>query len=199
MLYPAAMSLDAYLQTGPEIDWGHPDIVDQAARLKKGCDDPQAIVHACFLFVRDEIPHTVDQQSGPVTCAASEVLRHRTGYCYAKSHLLAALLRANAVPTALCYQRLRLDGPDTPFCLHGLNAVWLEPFGWVRLDARGNKPGVNARFDPPAEHLAFPLVHPGECDLPGYHAKPLPLVVEALRLAESWQALLASLPDLAPS
>jgi len=34
----------------------------------------------------------------PVTCKASDVLIYGTGYCYAKSHLLAALLRANAIP-----------------------------------------------------------------------------------------------------
>jgi transglutaminase-like putative cysteine protease len=36
-----------------------------------------------------------------------------------------------------------------PFCLHGLNAVYLEDFGWYRIDARGNKTGVAAQFTPP--------------------------------------------------
>ena len=134
-----------------------------------------------------------------MTCAASEALRHRTGYCYAKSHLLAALLRACGIPAALCYQRLRLDGPATPFCLHGLNAVWLEPFGWLRIDARGNKPGVDARFAPPHEHLAFPLLHPGESDLPGFYPRPLPAVTHALRTAKGWDRLLTNLPDIGPS
>lgn len=35
--------------------------------------------------------------------AASDVLKHRTGYCYSKNHLLAALLRVNKIPTGLCY------------------------------------------------------------------------------------------------
>lgn len=62
-------------------------------------------------FVRDQIRHSADYRPNPVTCKASEVLRHGTGYCYAKSHLLAALLRANGVPAGLCYQRLSVgDG-----------------------------------------------------------------------------------------
>ncbi len=64
-----------------------------------------AIAHRCFEFVRDEVRHSWDFKENPVTCHASEVLRHRTGYCYAKTHLLAALLRANRIPAGLCYQR----------------------------------------------------------------------------------------------
>ena len=78
----------------------------------------------------------------PVTCRASDVLKYRTGYCFAKSHLLAALLRANQIPAGLCYQRLTIDHPpvqgsiDTnpPHTLHGLNAVLLPEFGWYRMD-----------------------------------------------------------------
>jgi transglutaminase-like putative cysteine protease len=195
-LYPGLMLMDLFLQADQIIDWRHPDVTAQAQTLAGGCSEKRALAEACFSFVRDHIRHSVDFQCGPVTCAASEVLRHRSGYCYAKSHLLAALLRANGIPAALCYQRLRLDGPQTPFCLHGLNAVWLEEFGWLRLDARGNKPGVDARFDPPHERLAFALVHPGEADLPGLYAEPLPIVVESLRAAESWQSMLTNLPDL---
>lgn len=190
------MHSDPYLAADEIIDWTDEAVFAQAKALAAGSDDPLAVARACFLFVRDEIRHSVDFQCGPVTCAASEVLHHRTGFCYAKSHLLAALLRANRIPAALCYQRLRLDGPDTPFCLHGLNAVRLERFGWLRVDARGNKPGVDARFEPPEEHLAFALLHPGERDLPGRHAVPLPSVVAALRREPTWQGLLNTLPDV---
>lgn len=43
-----------------------------------------------------------------VTCSASDVLQHRSGICYAKSNLLAALLRKEGIPTRFCYQRLIL-------------------------------------------------------------------------------------------
>ena len=51
-------------------------------------------------------------------------------------------------------------------CLHGLNAVHLEEYGWYRVDPRGNKPGVEAEFAPPVERLAFLVFGPGEADLP---------------------------------
>ena len=98
---------------------------------------------------------TLAGKTNPVTLKASEVLQHGTGFCYAKSHLLAALLRANGIPAGLCYQRLSVNDTGAPWCLHGLNAVFLEDIGWYRCDARGNRPGVTAAFTPPVERLAF--------------------------------------------
>ncbi|MCG2991451.1 transglutaminase-like domain-containing protein, partial [Escherichia coli] len=51
-------------------------------------------VKTAFEFVRDRISHSWDIQSTRVTCKASEVLKYKEGICYAKSNLLAALLRA---------------------------------------------------------------------------------------------------------
>ena len=50
------------------------------------------IIQRCFEYVRDQIKHSYDYRCGPVTCIASEVLQYQTGYCYAKSHLLAAFV-----------------------------------------------------------------------------------------------------------
>ncbi len=119
----------------------------------------------------------------------------RSGYCYAKSHLLAALLRANGIPAGLCYQRLSRDGQGAPYALHGLNATRLPGFGWYRIDPRGNRKGVNAQFAPPVEHLAFAVSLPGEADLPEIFADPLPVVVEALRTHKTTDALWENLPD----
>jgi len=186
-----------YLASNLYIDSQHPTIVAQAAKLAEGCADEEAIAKRCFEFVRDQIKHSWDYRLNPVTCKASEVLIHGTGYCYAKSHLLAALLRANAIPAGLCYQRLTLDGDQPPFCLHGLNAVYLPQHGWYRVDARGNKPGVNADFCPPQEKLAFPIVHPLEQDLPGIDAEPLPAVVKALTEHKTVEQVYDNLPDIA--
>jgi transglutaminase-like putative cysteine protease len=123
-------------------------------------------------------------------------LEARTGYCYAKSHLLAALLRANSIPAAMCYQRLSIDDAGTAFCLHGLNAVYLPDVGWYRVDARGNKAGVDAQFSPPKECLAFRPHLPGERDLPGLHVDPLPEVVATLRRYKTFDAVAAHLPDV---
>ncbi|WP_029457957.1 transglutaminase-like domain-containing protein [Solidesulfovibrio alcoholivorans] len=192
-------ALAPYLKADAVIDWNAPAVAAQAAALAAGVSSPLAVARAAFLFVRDTIRHSADFRQNPVTCAASEVLRHGTGYCYAKAHLLVALLRANGIPAGLCYQRLTLDPATdlTRFCLHGLAAVHLPEHGWYRIDPRGNKPGVDARFTPPVERLAFAIVHPGEADLPGIHAAPLPVVMAALRRHATWDALLADLPDLA--
>ena len=189
-----------YLEATEIIDWQHPNIVDLASSLAVGKTDSVAIAKACFEWVRDEIKHSCDYQMNPVTCLASEVLQHQTGYCYAKSHLLAALLRANQIPAGFCYQRLSVFGNSdqsggAPFCLHGLNAVYLPEYGWYRVDARGNKEDVAAQFTPPREQLAFKLNFAEEIDCDRVFAQPLDIVVQALQKYQQWDQLLANLPD----
>ncbi|MGC4090854.1 MAG: transglutaminase family protein [Polyangiaceae bacterium] len=148
-----------------------------AAELRGAGDGSAAdTTRRCFEYVRDRVRHSWDHRAdahNPLTCAAPQVLAEGTGYCYAKSHLLAALLRANDLPAALCYQRLVLEPGSGRYCLHGLNAVHLPGHGWYRLDPRGNKPGVAAAFAPPREQLAFALDDPGERDFPGLYPEPL--------------------------
>jgi hypothetical protein len=163
--------------------------------LAEGLFSDEDIARKCFIFVRDEIKHSLDFKLNPVTCKASDVLKYGTGYCYAKSHLLAALLRANEIPSGLCYQRLTIkDVP--PFCLHGLNAVYLKKYGWYRIDARGNKQGITAEFCPPLEKLAFPIVTFGEGDLPEIWAEPLSIIIESLTKGKNYQDVADNLPDV---
>lgn len=188
-------SMHQYLAKSEYIDWGEPDLFAQAQDLAVGAMNIEEISRRCFEFVRDEIKHSWDYEQNPVTCRASDVLKHRTGYCYAKSHLLAALLRANNIPAGLCYQRLTItDVP--PFCIHGLNAIYLKEYGWYRIDARGNKKGVSAEFCPPIESLAFPIVTEGEADLPEIWAEPLGVVTELLTNSKSFQDVADNLPDI---
>ncbi len=187
--------MNKYLESSKYIDWENPSILAQAKELANGIFEPEEISRRCFEFVRDEIRHSWDYKQNPVTCIASDVLKYRTGYCYAKSHLLAALLRANKIPAGLCYQRLTItDVP--PFCLHGLNAIYLKSYGWYRIDARGNKQGVSAEFRPPVEKLAFPIVTQGEADLPEIWAEPLPVVTEVLINSKTYQEVADNLPDI---
>ncbi len=138
----------------------------------------------------------MDYELDAVTCTAPDVLKYGTGYCYAKSHLLAALLRANDIPAGLCYQRLTIENDTPPFSLHGLNAVYLDDFGWYKIDARGNKSGVNAQFTPPVEKLAFPIVSEGEFDFEEIWDSPLPQVVKCLTAANNHRDVFETLPDL---
>ena len=175
-----AVSAD-FLASTDVVDWYHADVRTLAWYLAGGESDQVEVARRCFEWVRDEIRHSVDFGDTTVTCAASEVLTERTGFCYAKSHLLAALLRANGIPAGFCYQRLSIDGTGPPFCLHGLNAVLLPALGWYRVDARGNRPDgdnsrIDAQFTPMIERLAFPIQRPGEATLPEIHSEPLPIV-----------------------
>ncbi len=187
-----------FLAASEYIDYTHPAVAARAAVLAQGCHSDEEVAEVCFVFVRDQIRHSGDYAQNPVTCKASDVLEHGTGYCYAKSHLLAALLRANGIPAALCYQRLSTGAQGAPYCLHGLNAVYLKRHGWYRIDARGNKPGVAARFTPPREQLAFALQDEQECDFPQLWEAPLPVVVSVLLAHPTVAEVAANLPDLAP-
>lgn len=190
------MQMKEYLSSSTYIDADHPAVVQIAMGLVDGCISEEDRVKACFEFVRDAIKHSWDHKLNPVTCKASDVLKYGTGYCYAKSHLLAALLRSVGVPTGLCYQRLSVGIEGSPYCLHGLNAVYLQRYGWYRLDARGNKATVNAQFTPPLEQLAFPIKDRNERDLSEIWAEPLPLIVTALTSHASVEEVAANLPDI---
>jgi transglutaminase-like putative cysteine protease len=188
--------LARYLHVSAIIDFDHPDVAAKAGDLAQGCATDREIAERCFLFVRDEILHSWDHKKNPVTLKASEVLRYGTGFCYAKSHLLAALLRANGIPAGLCYQRLVSGEFGQPFFLHGFNAIWLEGYGWYRADARGIKPGHNAEFTPPVEVLPYVAHAPGEAELPEIWDEPLPIVVRVLTEYDDIEGVRRHLPDI---
>ncbi|MFI2213774.1 transglutaminase domain-containing protein [Streptomyces sp. NPDC020141] len=187
-LRPQTPDLSAYLAADEAVDHEHPLVRETAARLRGGTGDVHAYARAAFEFVRDAIPHSHDAGDPRVTWRASDVLRLRTGICYAKAHALAALLRAEGVPTALCYQNLGV--------IHGLIALRLPGSErWHRQDPRGNKPGVDARFSLDGERLAFP-VRPefNEVDYPVLYAAPHPVVLRALQSATDRETLWPHLP-----
>ncbi|MEG4394529.1 transglutaminase family protein [Microcoleus sp. BROC3] len=191
------VEMEEYLKVSEVIDWQHHEIRKCAKQIASGYETPTAIAKACFEWVRDEIHHSYDYQMSPVTCRASDVLQHKTGYCYAKSHLLAALLRANEIPAGLCYQRLSIDDKGAPYSLHGFNAIHLPEVGWYRVDPRGNKEGVNAQFTPPQEQLAFKIQFSDEeADFPAIFSEPLQVVIEALQAQKTWDDMLRNLPDI---
>ena len=188
--------MNKFLEETELVDFSHPDIKALAHTLADGLTSDVEIAEKCFLHVRDNIRHSGDAKDDIVTCKTSDVLKYKTGWCYAKSILLAALLRANGIPTGFCYQRLSCSEYEKDvYCLHGLNAVYLKAYGWYRVDARGNKDGVDAQFTPPREKLAFELKD-GEYDLPDTYADPLKVVVEALTLNKTYDEMIRNFPDL---
>ncbi|WP_320775575.1 transglutaminase domain-containing protein [Streptomyces sp. CRN 30] len=184
--------LSAYLAADEAIDHHHPQVRRTAARLAQEVDDSYGYARAAYEFVRDAIPHSADSGDPRVTWRASDVLERATGICHAKAHALAALLRAEDIPTALCYQRLTHD--DGGHVVHGLVAVRFNG-AWHRQDPRGNKPGVDARFSLDGERLAFPVdPEAGEVDHPLLYAAPHPAVLGALRAAPDRPYLWRTLP-----
>ncbi|MFE5142464.1 transglutaminase domain-containing protein [Streptomyces fagopyri] len=178
--------LSAYLAADEVIDHHHPLVRATAARLAKEAVDSYVYARAAFEFVRDTIPHSRDSGDPRVTWRASDVLGLRTGICYAKAHALAALLRAEDIPTAFCYQKF-----DE---VHGLVAVRFHG-AWHRRDPRGNKPGVDARFSLDGERLAFtPDPESNELDYPVLYAEPHPVVLSTLRAAPDRTRLWETLP-----
>ncbi|MEU1055551.1 transglutaminase domain-containing protein [Streptomyces sp. NPDC005876] len=189
--------LSAYLAADEVIDHHHPRVRETAARLARDAEDSYAYAQLAYEFVRDTVPHSHDSGDLRVTWRASDVLEQRTGICHAKAHALAALLRAEDIPTALCYQRLLHDGGGG-HVVHGLVAVRFRG-AWHRQDPRGNKPGVDARFSLDGERLAFtPDPEAGELDHPVLYAAPHPAVLDALRAATDRPHLWRTLPTALP-
>ncbi|MFI9170313.1 transglutaminase family protein [Streptomyces lincolnensis] len=178
--------LSAYLVADEVIDHRHALVRETAARLADGVADSYEYARAAFEFVRDTIPHSQDSGDLRVTWRASDVLEQGTGICYAKAHALTALLRAEDIPTALCYQKFDV--------VHGLVAVRFNG-AWHRQDPRGNKPGVDARFSLDGERLAFtPDPSSNEMDYPVLYAAPHPVVLDALKAAPDRPYLWNTLP-----
>jgi len=177
-------NISDYLVGTDDIDYSHPLISEKVTELSIPSQNEVEYVKSAFEFVRDQISHAADIQSARVTYKASDVLQHKVGLCYAKSILLGALLRSKGIPTGFCYQKLTLGStPDTGYAIHGLNAVYLTTLNrWIRLDARGNKVGVNAQFSLDQEQLAFPIrTHYGEIDYPTIYTSPNSKIVALLK------------------
>ena len=188
--------MNKYLESSIYINWENGAIKSLASDLASQSCSQDELAKISFEWVRNNIKHSSDFQQNPVTCKASDVLKYKTGYCYAKSHLLAALFRANKIEAGLCYQRLSLIGKGAPYCLHGLNAVKLENGSWYRIDPRGNKKGIDAQFKPPIEKLAFSIESNSEADFPEIWPSPLPQVTEVLEKFPTWKEVYENLPDI---
>jgi transglutaminase-like putative cysteine protease len=204
-------NIQDYLKKSEVIDYDHKLIVNKCRELEKDMEniegmeekDEISLIRRIYEFVRDDIDHSGDIGAQEVTCKASEVLESGHGICCAKSHLLAAMLRYFGIPAGFCYQKLcsGQEGVNRKV-LHGLNAVYLKDLNrWIRLDARGNKPGVDAQFSIEEEKIAWPVNKElGEEDNPVIFIEPNPTVVEVLKKSnnrkEMWAQWDLGLRDL---
>lgn len=176
--------MNDYLIVSEEIDYNHQLIAELTSKLEASTQEQVDFIKKTYEYVRDEINHSWDIQSSRITYSASETLKYGEGICYAKANLLCAILRRAGIPTGFCYQRLTIgDTPDTGYCIHALNAVYVQQLGkWIRLDPRGNKPGIQAEFSLDEEKLAFPIrQHYGETDYLTIYKSPNTKTVGALK------------------
>jgi len=182
----------------PIIRFDTPAVKEKIAFIEQSSTDPEQRAKLAFIIARDEIHHSFDTQNSIVTINAEDVLENKEGICFAKAHLLATLLRGIGIPTGFCYQRVlrKTDDPNSGLALHGLNALYLEKYGWFRVDPRGNKPGVDAQFSSMEEKLAYPIRPEfGEMDYPNVFTKPLKMVIEAMKDSATSQELYFKRPD----
>lgn len=189
--------IEDYLKCDNVIDFDNQEIAKQADALYKKVPNELAFIKAAYEFVRDKISHSADINADTLYCTASQVLKAGHGICFAKSHLLAALLRSKGIPAGFCYQKIILDDDTAPILVyHGLNGVYLKDFKkWIRLDARGNKSGVNAQFSVDTEQLAF-AIRTEKNEEDGFIIYPDPdkKILEVLRNSKSRTELWNNLP-----
>ena len=149
------MFMDMYLNETPSIDYMNIHIQEKVSELISQSDDDGDYIKRCYFFVRDEIPHSWDIGVNIVSKTASETLINKTGICWAKSCLLAALLRANGIPSGISYQLLTIAEDDSQgHIIHALNTVF-NGDKWIRIDARGNTGDSDVEFSLDNDQLAF--------------------------------------------
>ena len=177
-------NLDKYLLSTHFINSDNVMVSALAAKICDGAVNEIDKAERLYIYVRDQIKHTFDIQAVEVSRTAVDVLKYGHGLCYAQAHLLAALLRASGIPAGICYQKLIFSEEQPKTVLHAVNTIYLSLLGkWIRVDARGNKTGVDskgekididAQFSIDEEKLAFPVrAELGEVDgLFNYYETP---------------------------
>lgn len=133
--------LNAYLRDTEPVSFSTPLVRALAKTFEAGGQTQLEKARSIYECVRDRFPHSADIGAEKVSVTAEDVVRKGHGICYAKSHLLAALMRSAGIPAGFCYQLTILDDETAPYLVvHALNAIFLDAEGsvgrWVRLDAR---------------------------------------------------------------
>lgn len=191
--------IEEFLQCQNDIiNFNHPIVQSKIKEINKPGFTAREKAEKAFNYVRDEIQHSFDTNSLVITISASDTIEKGEGICFAKSHLLTALLRGMGIPAGFCYQRVLRKGTiESGYALHGLNAVYIEEEDqWIRVDPRGNKPGIYSEFSVDEEKLAYPIREElGEKDYPQVFPQPLETVIHAMQHSEDCHELFLSRPE----
>lgn len=188
--------MDLFLQEDKYVDYKSEIIQKKVKALFSLQMSDLEKVRIAYEFVRDEIPHSFDCNSTVITAKASDVLKYKTGICHAKANLLVALLRSQGIPAGFCFQHITLaDDESLGYCVHAFNAVFVNN-KWIKLDARGNKEGVNAQLSTDEPVLAFPnRTEYDEYFWKGIYASPHMPTMKMLENANCIQDIIDNIPD----
>jgi len=189
--------INKYLENDNVIDYENENIQNLADTLYQKSKDEVSFIKSAYEYVRDNISYSADIDNDKITCSASEVLKEGHGICFSKSHLMAALLRAKSIPAGFCYQKLTFDiNKTSELVYHGLNGVYIKEYKkWIRLDARGNKDGINAQFSLDSEQLAYSInTEIGERDGGIVYPAPDKNIIENLKINKTRTKLFNNLP-----
>ena len=127
-------NLDQYLAAGPVINWQDPEVMKMAAQARGDETDAYRLADKLRRYVTDVIE---DKSLDVGFATASEVARNREGDCSEHGILLAALGRANGLPSRLAIGLIYVDefvGQKGVFGFH----MWTQMHiggQWVDLDA----------------------------------------------------------------
>jgi dihydrofolate reductase len=197
--FPINHTIDSYLSETEIFNFSNELVQQLVKTLKNDTKTEKEYIYECFTYVRNQIHHSADHLSKAVTAAASEVLEFGEGICYAKSHLLCALLRADNIPCGLSYQLLRLveSDIDSPLIVHGIIAYYhSEKNSWILLDPRGNKHNYNEKIDTEANYFEFDVnINLNEKTIPYIFSDPDSNVLNALQCHTNAISLMENLPN----
>lgn len=159
---PVVADLNEFLTENEFIDFSHPKIQEVVKEIKdKAPNNELELTKIAYHFVQDKVSHVMDiaktdpkiWQAKP-NLKASDVLQNDNAFCYGKSNLLTAILRALGIPCGFSDQLLMLDEElSNRKIIHTVNSVYLKSLKkWIRLDTRGNGLGS---FSTEEEKLAY--------------------------------------------
>jgi len=189
-------SMNLYLEEKGLVDTSN--VKNISCKLTRDIASDVEKARVLYEYVRDVIRHSADINENLLTKSASDVLKHGHGICFTKSILLVAMLRSIDIPAGFGYQKIILDDELYPWLvLHGYVFIYLESIRkWIKVDARGNKPGVNAEFSIGKPVMAFEIRKElGETDQDINHPYPVDSIVKCLESNETREELWKNLPS----
>jgi hypothetical protein len=125
-------ALRRWTQPSAMVQASHPEIAEAARALRREASSVQDLVKRTLEFMTS-VRAKGQLAEGFPDLDALGFLRSGYGSCTSNSHLFAALMRANDVPTRVVTCAMRGAGQD----MHWRNEYWVPGRGWVHVEPQG--------------------------------------------------------------